>query len=64
MPDAVDLLVICHGCGLGLDKALLCVGHDLDISHPDICHEFMQLNLEQRAWNLRTEAWQSLAVRT
>jgi tight adherence protein C len=64
MPDAVDLLVICMDAGLGLDQALLRVGQELDISHPDICHEFMQLNLEQRAGKLRIEAWQSMAART
>ncbi|SNS47295.1 tight adherence protein C [Granulicella rosea] len=64
MPDAIDLLVICVDAGLGLDQALLRVGEELAISHPDINEEFTQVHLEQRAGKPRMEAWQSLAERT
>ncbi len=64
IPDAVDLLVICVDAGLGLDQALMRVGKELSISHPDIHHEFSQINLEQRAGKPRLEAWQSMADRT
>ena len=64
MPDAIDLLVICVDAGLGLDQALLRVGDELAISHPDINEEFTQVHLEQRAGKPRLEAWQSLAGRT
>ncbi|MDP9148170.1 MAG: type II secretion system F family protein [Acidobacteriota bacterium] len=64
LPDALDLLVICVDAGLGLDQALLRVGQELGISHPEINEEFTQINLEQRAGKPRLEAWASLAERT
>jgi tight adherence protein C len=64
LPDALDLLVICVEAGLGLDQAMLRVGQELDISHPDIHQEFMQVNLEQLAGKPRLEAWKSAAERT
>lgn len=64
LPDALDLLVICVEAGLGLDQAMLRVGQELNISHPDIHHEFMQVNLEQLAGKPRLEAWKSAADRT
>lgn len=64
LPDAIDLLVICVDAGLGIDQALLRVGEELALSHPDINEEFTQVNLEQRAGKPRLEAWQSMAERT
>ncbi len=64
LPDALDLMVICVDAGLGLDQALLRVGDELAISHPDINEEFTQVNLEQRAGRPRLEAWNNLAERT
>jgi tight adherence protein C len=64
IPDALDLLVICVDAGLGLDQAILRVGQELDLSHPDINAEFMQINLEQRAGKPRLEAWKDTAERT
>jgi tight adherence protein C len=64
LPDALDLLVICVEAGLGLDQAMLRVGQELVISHPDIHQEFMQVNLEQLAGKPRLEAWKSTADRT
>ena len=64
MPDAMDLLVICVDAGLGLDQALLRVGSELSLSHPDISSEFAQVNMAQRAGQPRLEAWQILADRT
>ncbi len=64
LPDALDLLVICVEAGLGLDQAMLRVGQELAISHPDINQEFMQINLEQLAGKPRLEAWKSGAERT
>lgn len=64
LPDALDLLVICVDAGLGLDQAMLRVGQELAISHPDINQEFMQINLEQLAGKHRLEAWKSAAERT
>lgn len=64
MPDAVDLLVICVDAGLGLDQAILRVGQELAVSHPEINQEFLQINREQRAGRPRLEAWQAMAERT
>jgi len=64
IPDALDLMVICVDAGLGLDQALLRVGGELAVSHPDIHDEFVQVNREQRAGRPRLEAWQNLADRT
>jgi tight adherence protein C len=64
IPDALDLLVICVEAGLGLDQALLRVGQELIISHPDISQEFTQINFEQRAGKPRLEAWKTAADRT
>jgi len=64
IPDALDLMVICVEAGLGLDQALLRIGQELAVSHPDIHDEFVQVNREQRAGRPRLEAWQNLAERT
>ena len=64
LPDALDLLVICVDAGLGLDQAMLRVGRELAISHPEINQEFLQVNLEQLAGKHRLEAWRSAAERT
>jgi tight adherence protein C len=64
LPDALDLLVICVEAGLGMDQAMLRVGQELSLSHPDIHYEFMQVNLEQLAGKPRLEAWKSAAERT
>ena len=64
LPDALDLLVICVEAGLGLDQAMLRVGQEMVISHPDVHQEFMQVNFEQLAGKPRLEAWKSAAERT
>lgn len=64
IPDALDLLTICVDAGLGLDQALIRVGAELSISHPEITEELNQVNLEQRAGKGRIEAWQGLADRS
>lgn len=64
IPDAVDLLVICVDAGLGIDQALLRVGQELDISHPQITEELLQINREQRAGKPRIQAWADMAARS
>lgn len=64
LPDALDLLVICMEAGLGMDQALIRVGNELKLSHPEISDEFMLINLEQRAGKPRLEAWRNMADRT
>ena len=64
IPDAVDLLVICVDAGLGIDQALLRVGQELGISHPQITEELLQINREQRAGKPRVQAWADMAARS
>ena len=64
IPDAIDLLVICVDAGLGIDQALLRVGQELGISHPQITEELMQINREQRAGKPRIQAWADMAKRS
>jgi tight adherence protein C len=64
VPDALDLLVICLEAGLGLDQAIVRVGQELKISHPEISDELGLISLEQRAGKLRIEAWRNMAERT
>jgi tight adherence protein C len=64
IPDAIDLLVICVDAGLGIDQALLRVGVELGISHPQITEELLQINREQRAGKPRIQAWDDMAKRS
>ncbi|HLW52774.1 MAG TPA: type II secretion system F family protein [Candidatus Angelobacter sp.] len=64
LPDALDLLVICMEAGLGMDQALIRVGNELKIAHPDLSDEFLIVNMEQRTGKPRIDAWRSLADRT
>lgn len=63
LPDALDLLSICVEAGLGLDQALVRVGQELEVRHPELSEEFLQINLEQRAGNPRIGAWRNMADR-
>jgi len=49
--------------GLGLDQAILRVGQELKISHPDLSDEFLLIGLEQRAGKPRLDAWKNMADR-
>jgi len=64
IPDVIDLLVICVDAGLGIDQALLRVGQELGISHPQITEELLQINREQRAGKPRIQAWADMANRS
>jgi len=64
LPDALDLLVICMEAGLGMDQALIRVGQELRIPHPELSEEFLLINLEQRAGKPRIEAWRNMGERT
>lgn len=63
LPDGIDLLAICIEAGLSLDQAILRVGQELRLSHPDLSDELLQINFEQRAGVPRIEAWKALADR-
>lgn len=63
LPDALDLLTICLEAGLGLDQAMVKVGSELRISHPELSEELLQITLEQRAGNPRVAAWRKMSER-
>jgi tight adherence protein C len=63
LPDSLDLLAICLEAGLGLDQAVVRVGQELEVSHPELSEELLLINFEQRAGVQRNTAWQSFAVR-
>ena len=63
-PDALDLVRICVGCGLGLDAAITRVGDEIRIVSPQLAEEFKQLSLELRAGSSRENALNNLAMRT
>lgn len=63
LPDCLDLLAICLEAGLGLDQAIVRIGAELKLSHPELSQELLQINLEQRAGNPRVGAWRNMADR-
>jgi len=64
LPDALDLLVVSVEAGLGLDQALVRVGDELSVTHPDLSDELRLINLELRAGKPRSEALHNLGART
>jgi tight adherence protein C len=64
LPDALDLLVICMEAGLGLDQALLYVGEELRLAHPELCEEFDLVNAEMHVGKTRIDALRALSART
>jgi tight adherence protein C len=64
LPDALDLMSICMEAGLAMDQALVRVGQELRVSHPELSEEFLQINMEQRAGARRIDAWKAFSDRT
>lgn len=64
LANGLDLLVVCVESGLGLDQGILQVSKELEHAHPEICEEFMLVNLELKAGKRRVEALRNLAERT
>jgi tight adherence protein C len=63
LADALDLLVVSIEAGLGLNAALVRVGEELKVVHPEISEEFELTNLEIRVGRERDEALRNLAER-
>jgi tight adherence protein C len=63
LPDGLDMLAVCMEAGLGLDQAIVRIGHEFAISHPQLSEEFLLVNFEQRAGVPRLAAWKSFADR-
>lgn len=63
LPDGLDFLAICIEAGLGLDQAIIRLGQELNVSHPALSEELLQINFEQRAGVPRIAAWKTFADR-
>ena len=64
LPDAMDLAVISIEAGLGLDQALLRVGQEIKIAHPELADELYLRNVEVNMGRSRSDAFRNLAERT
>jgi tight adherence protein C len=64
LPDAMDLAVICVEAGLGLDQALMRVGQEIRLAHPELADELQLRNLEVNMGRSRSDAFRNLAERT
>ena len=64
LPDAMDLSVVCVEAGLGLDQALMRIGQEFHLSHPDLSDELKLYGLEVGAGKRRAESLRNLASRT
>lgn len=64
LPDALDLLVVCTESGLGLNAALLRVGHELRFVHPEFSSELAVANGEIRAGLEREVALTNIVERS
>jgi tight adherence protein C len=63
LPDGLDFLSISLEAGLGLDQGIVRLGQELQISHPELSEELLQINFEQRAGIPRIAAWRSFSDR-
>jgi len=64
LPDAMDLAVIAVEAGLGLDQALMRVGDEISLAHPELADELRLRNLEVNMGRSRSDALRNLAERT
>lgn len=64
LPDAMDLAVIAVEAGLGLDQALMRVGDEITVAHPELSDELRLRNLEVNMGRSRADALRNLAERT
>lgn len=63
LPDGLDFLAICLEAGLGLDQGIIRLGQELQVSHPALSEELLQVNFEQRAGVPRIAAWKNFSDR-
>jgi tight adherence protein C len=64
LPDALDLMVVCVEAGLAVDAAMLRVGTELVLAHPNLSREFEITHMETRVGLSRSEALRNLGQRT
>ena len=64
IPDSLDLLLVCVEAGVSLDAAILRVGREMLVLHPDLSNEFLTMNRRMNAGMRREEALHGLFDRT
>jgi tight adherence protein C len=62
--DALDLLIVCVEAGIALDSAMQRVARELDIAHPELATELLNMNRRIAAGMPREQAMQTLYLRT
>jgi tight adherence protein C len=64
IPDSLDLLLVCVEAGVSLDAAILRVGREMLLLHPELSTEFLTMNRRMNAGMRREEALHGLYQRT
>jgi len=64
IPDSLDLLLVCVEAGVSLDAAILRVGREMMLLHPDLSYEFLMMNRRMNAGMRREDALHGLYDRT
>lgn len=64
IPDSLDLLLVCVEAGVSLDAAILRVGREMLLLHPELSNEFLTMNRRMNAGMRREEALHGLFDRT
>ena len=64
LPDAMDLLVVCVEAGISLDAAILRVGREVALVHPELSEELLTLGRKQNAGIPREDALRGMWNRT
>jgi tight adherence protein C len=64
IPDTLDLLLVCVEAGVSLDAAILRVGREMMLLHPDFSYELMMMNRRMNAGMRREDALHALYERT
>lgn len=64
IPDSLDLLLVCVEAGVSLDAAILRVGREMLVLHPELSNEFLTMNRRMNAGMRREEALHGLFERT
>ena len=64
VPDCLDLLLVCVEAGVSLDAALLRVGREMQLLHPELAEELLVVNRKSNAGMRREDALHGLFDRT
>lgn len=64
IPDSLDLLLVCVEAGVSLDAAILRVGKEMAILHPELSAELLTMNRRMNAGMRREDALHGLFQRT